>query len=123
MKLDFVVARDARDRRLAGNVAFGERVDHLRGEAGLVVEHVVRNVESFGDVPRVMNVLASAAASLSARCRSVVVELQRHADDLVTSRLHHRRGDGTVDAARHRDDDAPSGARGGNGLWLGVGHG
>ena len=79
--------------------------------------------ESFGDVPRVMDVLAGAAASLSARCRSVVVELQRHADDLVPGSLHHRRRDGTVDAARHRDDDAPSGARGGNGLWLGVGHG
>ena len=119
VELDFVVARDARDRRFAGDVAFGERVDHLRREAGLVVEHVVRNAERLGDMPRVMNVLTGTAASLSARRRSVVIELQRHADDLVAGSLHHRGGDGAVDPARHRNDDALSGARGGNGLGLG----
>ena len=39
------------------------------------------------------------------RC-AVVVELQRHADDVVAGRLDERRDDGGIDPARHGDEDA-----------------
>src|SRR5262249_25852148 len=35
---------------------------------------------------------------------AVVVELQRHADDVVAFRLQQRRSHGGIDASRHRDD-------------------
>ena len=68
-KLDLLIAGDARDRRLAGGVALGEAVDHGRGEAALVVEHVVRNAERICNPARIVDVLAGAAASLAAAWR------------------------------------------------------
>ena len=48
-KLDRLVAVDAGHRRLAGDIALGEAVDHRCLEAALVVEHVMRNADAFGD--------------------------------------------------------------------------
>ena len=47
------------------------------------------------------------------RCvaRAVVVELQRHADDVVAGLLDEPGDDGGIDAARHGDDDARRGTR------------
>ena len=47
-ELDGLVAGHARDRRLAGDIALGERVDHRLAEPLLVVEHVMRNAERLG---------------------------------------------------------------------------
>ena len=66
------------------------------------------NAEARGDAPRVVDVLPGAARAGAMRGGAVIVELQRHADGVVAGMLHQRRGDGGIDAARHRDDDAGS---------------
>ena len=101
-----LVAGDAGDRRLARDIGAGEGLDHLLAELRLVIEHVMGDAEPGGDVARVVDVLAGAAGALAVGRRAVVIELHRHADDVVAVARQQRRGDARIDAARHRDDDA-----------------
>ena len=105
-ELDLLVAGDARDRRLAGSVAFGEAVDDGRSEAALVIEHVVRNAECVGNSARIVDVLAGAATALATGGGAVVVELQGNADNVVPGFAHQRGNDGRIDTTRHGHDDA-----------------
>ena len=105
-ELDRPVALDARDRRLAGEIALGEAVDHRFPEAVLVVEDVVRDAQGLGHAARVVDVATGAAGALAMGRRTVIVELKRDADHVVTFALQQPGHDGGVDAARHGDDDA-----------------
>ena len=105
-ELHVLIAGDAGDRRLAGDIGARERLDHLFAEPRLVIEDVMGNPEPRGDVARVMDVLARAAGALAMRRRAVIVELHRQADDVVALARQQRRDDAGIDAARHRDDDA-----------------
>ena len=105
-ELHVLVAGDAGDRRLAGDIGARERLDHLLAEPRLVIEDVMGNAEPRGDVARVVDVLARAARALAVRRRAVVVELHRDADDVVALARQQRRDDAGIDAARHRHDDA-----------------
>jgi hypothetical protein len=49
----------------------------------------------------VVDVLAGAAGALLLQRRAVVIELQRHADDVVAGLVQQRRDDGGVHAAGH----------------------
>src|SRR5437763_16406373 len=82
-KLDRAVALDAWHRCLAQRVAVGEVVDHRLTEAVLVVQHVMRNSDPLGDVAGIVNVLSSATGALPVCCRTVIVKLQRDADEVV----------------------------------------
>ena len=106
-----LVAGDARDRRLAGDIGAGERLDNLLSKALLVIEHVMGNAEPGRDITRVVDILPGATCALAMRGFAVVIELHRHADDIVAFSSKHRRGDRRVDAARHRHDDAGFGRR------------
>jgi hypothetical protein len=64
-ELDRAVAFDAGDRRLAGEIAVGEVLDHGLAEAGFVVEHVMRDADHLGDAAGVVDVLAGAARALA----------------------------------------------------------
>ncbi len=97
---------DARDRRLALRIGLGEAVDHRLAEAVLVVEHVVRNRQPFGDTAGVVDVLAGAAGALAVDGLAMIVELQGHPDDVVALLGHQPGDDRRVDAARHGDDHA-----------------
>ena len=106
-ELDVLIAAHAGDRRLAGEIAFGEGRDDLFAKAALVVEHVMRDPELRRDRACVMDVAPCAAGPL-ARCgfgRSGIIKLQRDADDIVAVARQHGRHDGRIHAARHRDDD------------------
>ena len=105
-EFDRLIALHARHRRLAGNVALGEAVDHRFLEAALVIEHVMRNADALGDGAGVMNVAAGATGALAVRRRPVIVELQRDADHVVAGLGKQRRRDRRIDAARHGDDNA-----------------
>ena len=69
------------------------------------------NAETGGDLARVVDVLAGAASAGAMRGLAVIVQLQRHADDVVTLGLEQRGDDGGIDAAGHGDDDARVGRR------------
>ena len=105
-EFDRLVALDARHRRLARDIARGEAVDHQFLEAAFVIEHVMGNADALGDRPCVMDVLTGAAGAPAVGGRAVVVELQRHPDDIVALGLEQRRSDRRIDAARHGDDHA-----------------
>ena len=83
MKLDRHVAFDARHRRLAVDIAFGETVDYRFLEAALVIEHVMRNADALGDAAGVIDVLPGAAGALAMAGGAVVVKLQRDADHVI----------------------------------------
>ena len=119
-ELDRLVAGDARHRRLAGDIAVGEAVDDRLAEALLVVEDIVGDAEGFGDAARVVDVLAGAAGALPVGRLAVVVELQRHADDVVAGPLEKAGDNGGIDAARHGDDDAGSSGRPGRSRLLRI---
>ena len=106
VELDLLVAGDAGDRRLALEIAVGERAHHRLGEARLVVEHVMRDLQRVGHAARILDVLAGAAGALAADRLAMVVELERDADDVVAFGLQQRRDHRGVDAAGHGDDHA-----------------
>ena len=106
VELDGLVAGNARHRRLARGIAFGEGLDHRLLEAGLVVENVMRNADTLGDGAGVINILAGAAGTLAVAGGAVVVKLQGDADDVIALRLQKRRGDRGIDPTGHGDDDA-----------------
>src|SRR5208282_6053096 len=105
-KLDALIAPDARDRCLAAAIGFGEIIDHFFAEPALVIEHVMRDAETVGDVPSVADVLAGAAGTLAPNRGAVVVKLQCDADDLDAPLDQESRGHRRIYTPRHRDDDA-----------------
>ncbi len=104
-ELDRLVALDAGHRRLAGDIALGEAVDHRFLEAVLIVEHVMRDADALGDIAGVVDILAGAAGALAMGRRAMVVELQRDADDVIALGLQQRSRRRGIDAARHGDDN------------------
>ena len=106
VKLDRLVAGDTGHRRLAGDVARRETVDHRIAKALLVVENVVRDAEGGGDAAGIVNVLPGAAGALAVGRLAMVVELQGDADHIVAGALEQPRNHRGIDPARHGDDDA-----------------
>ena len=104
-KLDRAVALDARHRRLAERIAFGEIVDHRLAEAALIVQHVMRNADPLGDIAGIVDVAPGAAGALAMGGRAMVVKLQRDADDVVALGLQQRSRHRRIDAAGHGDHD------------------
>ncbi len=101
-----LIAGDAGNRRLAGDIGAGEGLDHLLAEALLVVEHVMGNPQPRGDVAGVVDVLPGATGALAMGRLAMVVELHGHADHVIALVSQQRRDDGGIDAARHRHDNA-----------------
>ncbi len=101
-----LVAGDAWDRRLAGDIGAGERLDDLPSKALLIIEHIVGNAQPGRDVPRVVDILPGATGALAMGGFAMVVELHRHADDIVALGGERGRGDRRIDAARHSHDNA-----------------
>ena len=108
-ELDPLVAAHAGDRRSPGRIALGKVLDHLRPEALLEVEHVVRDVEVPGHLAGILDVLPGAAGALAPERLAMVVELEGDADHLEAGLDQQRRRAGAVDAARHRDHHATAG--------------
>ena len=105
-ELDGLIARHAGDRCLAGDVAFGERIDHSLAEAFFVVEDIVRDAEGFRNPARVLDILARTAGTGAMGGRAMVVELQGYADDIIALALEETGDDGGINAARHGNDNA-----------------
>src|SRR5262249_6932017 len=91
--------------RLAMRVAVGEIVDHGLAEAALVIQHVMRDADRGRDVAGIVNVAPGAAGALAMRRRTMIVELQRDADDVIALRLQQSSRHRRVDPAGHGDHD------------------
>jgi hypothetical protein len=66
----------------------------------------MRNAEAFRNAAGIFNVLASAARTGAMHCRTMIVKLQRYANNIIAFTFEnacHNRG---IDAARHGDDNA-----------------
>src|SRR5439155_24130445 len=68
-------------------------------------EHVMRDAKPLGHVAGIVDILPGAAGALAVGGRTVVVKLQRNADDVITLGLQQRSRDRGVDPAGHGDDD------------------
>jgi hypothetical protein len=66
----------------------------------------MRKSQRFGHAAGVVDVAAGAAGALFRQRRAVVVELKRHADDVIAFARQLGRDDRAVHAARHRDQNA-----------------
>jgi hypothetical protein len=105
-KLDRLVALQARDWGLAGDVAVRKALDHRFLEAALIVEHVMRNADTRSDRAGVVNIATGAAGALAMGRGAMIVKLQRNADHVIAGVGQERRRDRGIDAAGHRDHDA-----------------
>ena len=106
LELHPLIAPDAGHRCGPGEIAVGEFVDHRFAKDVLVIEYVMRKAHILGHAARIVNVDPRATCPLLGKGRAMIVELERHADHVITflgqMRRHHR----TVHASRHRYDDA-----------------
>jgi len=65
----------------------------------------MRDADPFRDIARIVDVLPGAAGAFAMGGRTMIVELQRDADDVVTFGFQQRSRRRGIDAARHGDDD------------------
>ena len=121
-ELDLVVARDARVGRPPVLVLPTEVVDDEGAELPLHVQHVVGRSQDAADRPRVLHVVQGAAPPVVfGQIRLVdVVQLHRHADDVVTLPAQQQRGNGRVHAAAHGDDGAVGDGWAGSGAHTSI---
>ncbi len=105
-ELDALVARRARDRCPAAGIFVEEAVDHPFAEAGFIIEHIMGDSEPVGDRLGVVNVLPRAARAGPPDRFAMIVELERHSNDLGAALCSKRGRDRAVDPARHGDDDS-----------------
>jgi hypothetical protein len=65
----------------------------------------VRNADALGDISCVVDVLPGATGALAMGSRTVIVKLQRDADDVVTLGFQQRGRRRGIDTTGHGDDD------------------
>jgi hypothetical protein len=107
LELHLGVAARAGQRRPALHVVPDERRDDAVVERALEVHDVVRDPETRGHRLGVVQVVERAAApERRTLARGLVVELHRHADDLVARLLEEGRRHRGIDAAGHGGHDA-----------------
>src|SRR5690554_4393978 len=105
-KLDRLVAGDAWHGRFALLIGIGERRDHALFEALFIIEHVMGNIKRRRHPARIVNILPGATGALAMGGLTMIVELQRDADDVITLLGQQARHDRGIHATRHRDNNA-----------------
>ncbi len=118
-----LIAGDAGDRRFAARIGGCEILHHRLFEAGFVIQHVMGNAERFGHTAGIVDVLAGAAGALLLHGGAVIVELQRHAHDIVAGARQQRRRDRRIHPAGHGRDDPHRPDGPGKGICLESAHG
>ena len=80
-------------------IFFDEAVDDAAAEPALIIEHVMCDAEPVGDGARVVDILPRATGARTPHSLAMIVELERHANDLSPGPRRERSRDGAVDAA------------------------
>ena len=92
-EFDRLVAGHAWDRGFAGDIAGSKRIDHRFAKSLFIIKNIMRNSECFRDPPGIINVLSGAARSGPVHGGAMIIELQRHAKDIIALALekagHH----------------------------------
>ena len=65
IKLQVIVAQAARDRSPPGEIFLDKGTHHVTLESVLVIDHVVRNAESFGYATGIVNIIERTTAALN----------------------------------------------------------
>ena len=72
----------ASEKELLDRLTIREIVDNFAAKTVLVIEDVMRDAESAGDLGSIANILPGAARPLAADRSTMIVKLQGDADDL-----------------------------------------
>src|SRR6185437_2646160 len=105
VELDRHITFDTGNRRFAVNVTFRKAIDDGLFEAGLVIEHVMRNANTVSHAAGVINILSCVARTFAMHRCSVVVKLQCDPNDVVALRLEQGGRYRGIDTTGHGDDD------------------
>jgi len=90
-ELQVAVAMRAGQRRASRRVLADEVRDDLLVELLLEVDDVMRDVDGGGDAPRIVEIVERAAAAERRLAVGLIVQLHRHADDVVALLGEQRR--------------------------------
>ncbi len=104
-KLDGLVAGNARDRRLAADIARGERIDHGFAETCFIVEDIMRDAQALGYAACVFDILTGTAGTGTMGGCAMIIELQGDADDIIALAFEDAGHNRRIHAARHGNDD------------------
>ncbi len=104
-KFDRLVAGNAGDRRFAGNIAFGEGIDHRFAETLFVVENIMRDAQHLADAAGIIDILAGTARTSTVHGSAMVVKLQGNTENVIALAFEDAGDHGTIDTAGHGDDD------------------
>ena len=106
-KAERTVAADAGVRRLTPRIRGYERRDDCSPELLALVERDVRDTETMAELPRRDHRLRRATGAIGIWSGRIEPQPQRDPDRIQAMIPHLQQGDGAVDAAAHRDGDAP----------------
>ncbi len=107
-----IVAETAWDGRAPGKVLLNKRTHDVALEPVLVIDHVIRDTDSLGDAPRVIDVVKRTAATgdsfrhaITTSQATLVPQLHGQADKVVPLGAQHGRNGRGVNSSRHGDGD------------------
>src|SRR5438874_10654255 len=114
-ELQTAVARDARNRRLAIQIAVNERLHDIALEFLFQIQNIKREAKLFRDSSRVVNVVERAATRrqrlavfVDTDAAALVPQLHRKADQFVALLLQNGGSGGRIHAAGHGYSDLHS---------------
>ena len=80
-------------------VTFGKIADNRFAKFILIVQNIMRKIELFRHAARVVNVAASAACTLFSECCSMVIKLERNANNIIALRRQFGRNNRAINPA------------------------
>jgi hypothetical protein len=105
-ELHALVAARAWHGGATARIFVDETVDYAVPETAFIVEHVMRDAEAVGDLPGVVDILPGATRTCAPDCFPMIVKLECDPYHFRPGLRGERGRDGTVDAARHGNDDS-----------------
>ena len=104
LELDPFVTADAGHRCRPSQIAVGEFINHGILKDVFVIKHVMGEAHFLGHAAGIVNITARATGAFLGQRRAMIVELQRHAHNVVPLFGQHCRHNRTVHAAGHGDN-------------------
>ena len=94
------------DGRSPFKISIGKVLYDLFFEIRLVIQNIMRKAHHFGHALGVIYILPRTTGFCFLYGRAVIIQLKRHANNLIALPREHRRADRAIHAAAHRDNNA-----------------